>query len=123
MVRTIITINGITDNGGRSRIRIGSRARIPNGSTNIRTGAAAPRPENQYGAYDTQHQWHDSNWWHQNNPRWFWTTHSERASNHPEWRDQDGYYDQQHTWHYGQQQPDQSPDYSQGSQRDYNNNQ
>src|ERR1700674_2206308 len=39
------------------------------------TAGAAP---DQFGAYDTQHRWHDATWWHQNSPDWFW-------ENHPEW--------------------------------------
>lgn len=31
-----------------------------------------------YGAYDTRHQWHDSNWWATNNPQW-------TQQHHPEW--------------------------------------
>jgi hypothetical protein len=32
----------------------------------------------QWGDYDSQHQWHDAYWWHQNNRHWFYT-------NHPRW--------------------------------------
>ena len=38
--------------------------------------AAGPAP-GEFGAYDNQHRWHDANWWHQNNPDWFWERHPE----------------------------------------------
>jgi hypothetical protein len=65
---------------------------------------SAGRTPAGFGAYDNQHRWHDANWWHQNNPGWFWESHPEWASVNPQWRDQDGTYDQQHVWHYGSSQ-------------------
>ncbi|HEY6395345.1 MAG TPA: hypothetical protein VIX12_08015 [Candidatus Binataceae bacterium] len=50
------------------------------------------------GAYDNNHQWRDSNWWHQNNPNWMYQNHPEWAQNHPEWRNE-GDFDNQHKWH------------------------
>jgi hypothetical protein len=37
------------------------------------------------GAYDTNHQWRDANWWHANDPNWANKNHPEWAAAHPEW--------------------------------------
>jgi hypothetical protein len=77
---------------------------------NAQHEAAGPAP-GQLGAYDNQHRWHDADWWHQNNPDWFWAQHPEWASVNPQWRDEDGAYDQRHQWHYGQWWSQQNPDW------------
>jgi hypothetical protein len=53
----------------------------------------------QWGEYDTQNQWHDAYWWHQNNRQWFYSNHLEWVALDPRWRDQAGAYDNQHAWH------------------------
>jgi hypothetical protein len=37
------------------------------------------------GAYDAQHHWHDSGWWHSNDEGWVHEHHPEWFHNHPEW--------------------------------------
>jgi hypothetical protein len=39
-----------------------------------------------FGAYDSNHMWRDSDWWHQHDPGWMYKNHPEWASNHPDWR-------------------------------------
>lgn len=41
--------------------------------------------DGRWGAYGPDHQWHDTNWWHENNPQWMYEHHPEWASNHPDW--------------------------------------
>ncbi|HUY27487.1 MAG TPA: hypothetical protein VMV27_08720 [Candidatus Binataceae bacterium] len=50
------------------------------------------------GDYDEHHNWHNSQWWQQNNPGWWRQHHPEWAQNHPHWYN-DGDYDAQHNWH------------------------
>jgi hypothetical protein len=52
----------------------------------------------QWGDYDSQHQWHDAYWWHQNNRHWFYTNHPRWVAFNPLWRDEDGDYDDQNQW-------------------------
>jgi hypothetical protein len=53
----------------------------------------------QWGEYDTQNQWHDAYWWHQNNRQWFYNNRPEWVSYDSQWRNQDGDYDSQRSWH------------------------
>ncbi len=34
------------------------------------------------GDYDEHHQWHDANWWQQNNPAWWRAHHPDHADHH-----------------------------------------
>ena len=52
----------------------------------------------RYGAYGPDHNWHDADWWHQNNPNWMYSNHPEWAQNHPDWKG-DGDFDDNHQWH------------------------
>jgi hypothetical protein len=52
----------------------------------------------RYGAYGPDHNWHEVDWWHQNNPNWMYSNHPEWAQNHPDWRG-DGDFDENHQWH------------------------
>jgi hypothetical protein len=36
-----------------------------------------------WGAYDEHHQWHNEDWWRQNNPAWVQQYHPDWAANHP----------------------------------------
>ncbi len=55
---------------------------------------------NRYGAYGPDHAWHESDWWHQNDPGWMYKNHPEWAEAHPDWkRDADGDFDEHHEWH------------------------
>jgi len=58
----------------------------------------------QMGAYDNNHQWHNTNWWHQNNPNWVSQNHPEWASNPTGWANHpggpgEGDWDEHHVWH------------------------
>jgi hypothetical protein len=53
---------------------------------------------NRWGAYGPDRNWHESDWWHQNNPGWMYQNHPEWARNHPDWSD-DGDFDDNHQWH------------------------
>ena len=37
------------------------------------------------GAYDSSHQWRDSNWWYRHNPNWVHSNHPEWFNSHPDW--------------------------------------
>ena len=51
------------------------------------------------GMWDHNGDWHDSNWWHQNNPSYASQYHPEWVENHPDWRGaNDGDWDDQHHW-------------------------
>ncbi|MDO8433274.1 MAG: hypothetical protein Q7S58_12775 [Candidatus Binatus sp.] len=65
------------------------------------SGYSSGRNPNRWGAYDTNRQWRDAYWWHDNQPDEFYENHSEWASLNPKWLNQDGAYDNQHQWHYG----------------------
>ena len=56
------------------------------------------RNEVRWGDYDSNHQWHDADWWHRNNPDWMYDHHPEWANANPAWRN-DGDWDDQHRWH------------------------
>lgn len=56
------------------------------------------KDSNRWGAYDPSHNWHESDWWHQNDPAWMYNNHPEWARNHPDW-DNDGDFDDHHQWH------------------------
>jgi hypothetical protein len=49
------------------------------------------------GAWDSNHQWRDADWWHRNNPNWVYQNHPEWNQAHPAWTN-DGDYDDQHQW-------------------------
>ena len=42
------------------------------GGTEQSQFGSTAQPETGYGAYDSQHQWHDADWWHQYNSDWVW---------------------------------------------------
>lgn len=50
------------------------------------------------GDYDSNHQWHDADWWHRNNPDWMYNHHPEWVRANPAWRNE-GDWDDQHRWH------------------------
>ena len=52
----------------------------------------------RWGAYGPDHDWHESDWWHDHDRGWFYSHHPEWAENHPEWRDE-GDFDEHHEWH------------------------
>jgi hypothetical protein len=52
-----------------------------------------------WGDYDSNHQWRDANWWHENDRAWMYQHHPEWAENHPDWRAADGDFDDAHVWH------------------------
>src|SRR5579872_3144151 len=74
-------------------------------NANWSTGPA----ETQWGYDDSQHQWRDAYWWHQNDPNWFYDNHQDWSSLDSRWLVQDGAYDQQHQWHYGEWWYNQNP--------------
>jgi hypothetical protein len=74
-------------------------------NANWSTGPA----ETQWGYDDSQHQWRDAYWWHQNDPNWFYDNHQDWASLDSRWLVQDGAYDQQNRWHYGEWWYNQNP--------------
>ncbi|MHB8382032.1 MAG: hypothetical protein ACYDC3_06790 [Candidatus Binataceae bacterium] len=49
------------------------------------------------GDYDANHQWHNAQWWQQNNPQQWRQNHPQWAQNHPHWGN-DGDYDEHHQW-------------------------
>jgi hypothetical protein len=57
----------------------------PNFALWLQQHPAAHRQVEGMGAYDNNHQWHNNNWWHQNNPNWVAQNHPEWNTNHPEW--------------------------------------
>jgi len=77
---------------------------------NARNWAEGPA-ETPWGGYDSQHQWRDAYWWHQNDPSWFYDNHQDWASLDSRWRSQDGAYDNQHQWHYGEWWYNQDPNW------------
>jgi hypothetical protein len=56
------------------------------------------RNQVRWGDYDSNHQWHDADWWHRNNPDWMYDHHPEWVRDNPAWRN-DGDWDDQHRWH------------------------
>ena len=74
-------------------------------NANWSTGPA----ETQWGYYDSQHQWRDAYWWHENDPNWFYDNHQDWASLDSRWLVMDGAYDQQNQWHYGEWWYNQNP--------------
>jgi len=74
-------------------------------NANWSTGPA----ETQWGYDDSQHQWRDAYWWHQNDPNWFYDNHQDWSSLDSRWLVEDGAYDQQHQWHYGEWWYNQNP--------------
>ena len=56
------------------------------------------RNSNRWGAYGPNNEWHEADWWHQNNPGWMYKNHPEWAENRPEWRDE-GDFDERREWH------------------------
>jgi hypothetical protein len=66
---------------------------------------------NRWGAYDPDHNWHESDWWHDHDRDWMYKNHPEWAENHPDWRDNDGDYDDSHVWHARKWWNDHRPDW------------
>jgi hypothetical protein len=70
----------------------------------IETHPNIQRQTMRMGAYDSNHQWRDPDWWHQNNPNWVAANHQEWNQSHPEWMRAganpvgEGDYDAKHTW-------------------------
>ncbi len=52
----------------------------------------------RWSAYGPDHNWHESDWWHDHDRGWFYSHHPEWAENHAEWRDE-GDFDERHEWH------------------------
>ncbi len=55
------------------------------------------------GAYDQNHQWRNSDWWHQNDPNWVNQHHPDWDQENPQWAHDadhhgDGDYDDRHRW-------------------------
>ncbi len=50
------------------------------------------------GAWGPSHQWHNSNWWYQNNPNWVSQNRPNWVNNNPQWRN-NGDWDEGHQWH------------------------
>jgi hypothetical protein len=77
----------------------------PNFATWLREHPGAHQQVERMGAYDNDHRWHDTNWWHQNHPDWVSQNHPEWNNNHPEWGSSHpggtgpGAYDEHHNWH------------------------
>jgi len=67
--------------------------------------------ETQWGDYDSEHQWRDAYWWHQNDPNWFYDNHQDWVSLDSRWLAEDGAYDPQHNWHYGEWWYNQNPNW------------
>jgi hypothetical protein len=62
------------------------------------TVSAYARRQGQIGGWDKKNQWHDRDWWTQNNPAWV-------RAHHPEWTDEarehegaEGEWDEHHHW-------------------------
>ena len=63
--------------------------------------AAATPWQKAWGDYDSHQQWHDANWWMQNQHDWVIVHHPEWTENYAETRGQIGDSDRLHAWHYG----------------------
>ena len=63
----------------------------------IQTHPAVLRQIGRMGAYDSNHQWRDEDWWHKNDPNWIYQNHPNWNNEHPQWMN-DGDYDDQHQW-------------------------
>jgi hypothetical protein len=63
----------------------------------LRTHPYVRRQTLRMGAWDTQHQWRDPDWWHENDPDWAYNNHPEWIQSHPNWMN-DGDYDDTHHW-------------------------
>ncbi len=64
-------------------------------------GPGGPYAGRGDGDYDQNHQWHNSQWWQQNNPSYWRQQHPQWAQSHPHWYN-DGDYDAQNNWHNSQ---------------------
>ena len=63
----------------------------------IRTHPYVHRQTARMGAFDSHHQWRDTDWWHQNNPNWVYQNHRDWIEDHPQWMN-DGDYDDTRQW-------------------------
>ncbi len=70
----------------------------PNFATWLQQHPAAHKQVKEMGAYDRNHQWRNTDWWHHNDPDTMYKEHPEWVKNHPEWR-KDGDWDDQQHWH------------------------
>jgi hypothetical protein len=41
----------------------------------------------RWGAYGPDHEWHESDWWHEHDPGWMYQNHPEWAEEHADWRE------------------------------------
>jgi hypothetical protein len=41
----------------------------------------------RWGAYGPDHEWHESDWWHQHDPDWMYHNHPEWAESHADWKE------------------------------------
>lgn len=84
---------------------------------------------NRWGAYGPDHNWHESDWWHEHDPDWMHRNHPEWAENHPEWRgevtheehhaaEEEHYHGNPHE--YGGPPPNQPPPPNHGHHGDHN---
>ena len=58
---------------------------------------SGPVAANPPGDYDSNHQWHDSNWWFQNNPNWVYQHHHDWIKANSQWS-KNGDWDNHHQW-------------------------
>jgi hypothetical protein len=54
------------------RVWANLNARHNSGGTEQSQFGSTAQPETGYGAYDSQHQWRDADWWYQYNSDWVW---------------------------------------------------
>jgi hypothetical protein len=69
---------------------------------------AATSWQKSWGDYDQQQQWHDANWWLQNQHEWVISHHPEWTENYAATRGQIGDSDRFHGRHYGDGESDRS---------------
>ena len=67
----------------------------------IAAPVAAKPWQKAWGDYDTHQQWHDANWWMQNQPNWVSSHHPEWTENYAAMKGQIGDSDRFHGRHYG----------------------
>lgn len=74
----------------------------------------------RWGDYDERREWHDADWWHENNPNWIASNHPEWMEDHPDWRGRgDGDWDDQHVWRDSDWWRDHHPDWVQKHHPDW----
>jgi hypothetical protein len=69
--------------------------------TTVAVPAAATPWQKAWGDYDSHQQWHDADWWMQNQHAWVIKHHPEWTENYAGTRGKIGDYDRLHVWHYG----------------------